>query len=397
MARWPAHKALDHWQKTGLLTPEKAKELTADLKAREQGHDSGRAVKIFATIGAVLVGLGVVLFVASNWSKMEPFTRVGVVFLAYCAAVAGASLAGRKELPKVANAAWLLVTLLLGANMAVIAQVFNHSLTFWQGPFLWMLGALALGYARQSPAQGAVAVPLGLLALGWMGGGSGWFFDDQTEFLFSSGGLRPIFPLLGIGLISIALLVRRRKEWGFAEAACLKWGTLLIAIPLIICTMHVELVEGFFEIDFTPKQIILLAGVVVLLILAVSLGTLRTPLTRPVLIGITGVLFLFMVEVDGVSWLSMEFNGWHLAYGFFVIAVFSLSLLSIFMGLRAQHGGLINLGIYSSAILIVIQYFSWSAKLMDRSIVFIVGGILLIGLSIFMEKKRRILLSRITP
>jgi uncharacterized membrane protein len=393
--RWPAHKALDHWRATGLLSPAQADALRADLETQERGHSSGRAVTIFAIIGAVLVGLGVILFVASNWARMGPVARVGVLLLGYAVAVIGAVAAERRALPKAANAVWVLVTLLLGANITLIAQMFNHSLTYWQGPFLWMVGALAMGYARQSPAQGAIAVPLGLLALGWVGGGSGWFMDDQIQFLVSPEGLRPMLPLIGLGLTASALLARRREAWGFAEAASVKWGTFLIALPLIVSTVGVEAVGWIFDVAFTTKQIIILSTVGVLIGLAVLFGRFRADLVRPVLVGL-GVLFVVLiVPVDGKPWLVMRVGGSHLPYGLYVIGVFVLALLSIGLGVRAQNRALINTGIYSTAILIVIQYFSWSFLLLDRSLVFIVGGILLIAMAMLLEKKRRALVSRI--
>jgi uncharacterized membrane protein len=219
--------------------------------------------------------------------------------------------------------------------------------------------------------------------------------DDQIQFLVSPGGLRPIFPLIGIGLISIALLVRRRPDLSFAETACFKWGTLLIVIPLIISTVHVEAVEWIFGIDLTTKQILILSAVGALVALAVSFGHVRTALSRPVLIGLTLLFVLLIVQIDGQPWLKMDVNGVHLPYGLYVVGVFVLALLSIGLGLRAQNPELINIGIYGTAILIVIQYFSWSWLLLDRSLVFIVGGILLIALAIMLEKKRRALIARI--
>jgi hypothetical protein len=219
--------------------------------------------------------------------------------------------------------------------------------------------------------------------------------DDQMQFLISPEGLRPLLPLIGLGLIATALLLRRREAWGFAEAACVKWGTLLIALPLIVSTVHVEAVEWIFGIEFTVKQMVILCGVGVLVALAALFGRTRAELVRPVLIGLTVLFLLLIVPVEGKPWLKMQVNGAHLPYGVYVIGVFALALLAIGLGLRTQNPALINTGIYSVAILIVIQYFSWSSLLLDRSLVFVVGGVMLIGMAILLEKQRRALVSRI--
>jgi len=45
--------------------------------------------------------------------------------------------------------------------------------------------------------------------------------------------------------------------------------------------------------------------------------------------------------------------------------------------------------------LIIIQYFARSFELLDRSIAFILGGIVLIALSVFVEKQRRRIMAQI--
>lgn len=385
--RRSVEKALKHWQQQGLLSEEKARELRASLERA----DSVGAVRIFATIGAVLVGLGVILFVASNWVFMGPVSRVVVLFLGYAIVVVGAVVAERRGLLRVAEAVWLLATLMVGANIFLLAQLYNHSLTYWQGPFLWMIGALAMAVARQSRAQVALAVPLGLLALGWAGGGAGWFFDDQVQFLMSSGGLRPILPIIGIGLVCLSVLLARTDRLGFAGGPCFQWGTPLIALPFIIGTTHIEVMEWLFGIDLSVKQILVLVAAGVVLGLSLAAGAFQSRLGRPVLSGTAVLSVLLIVPVAGQPWLTRH----GLLYALYVIAIFALALLSVWIGIRARDSRLINVGMFSAAVLILIQYFSWSFKLLDRSLVFIFGGILLIGLSIFLEKKRRALVSEI--
>ncbi len=70
--RWTTERSLKRWQEDGLLTEEKVAELRASLA---HGH-SARGIRIFAALGAVLAGLGVILFVSSNWAWMGPTYRV---------------------------------------------------------------------------------------------------------------------------------------------------------------------------------------------------------------------------------------------------------------------------------------------------------------------------------
>jgi uncharacterized membrane protein len=388
-------QALDFWLEEGLVTAEQVTALGASLEARDREHDSGRTVAIFGAIGAVLTGLGVILFVASNWTGLGPTARLLVLLSCYGVVVAGAALAGRRGLAKVAESLWLLATLVLGANIFLLAQTYNLTLTLWQGTFAWMLGALALGWARRSPAQAAVAVPLGILTLGWYGGGSMWFADDQFEFLFAGDGLRPVLAILGLGLVALSTLLARRDDLNFARPACFRWGMFLVAAILVLSTAHVELAAALYTAGFTGKQIVLILASAALVAAALFGGEFDTRWSKPALVATLGLLLAMLVPVDGESWIGLETAGVHLAFALYLIGVFALALATIWLGLQARNRRLVNAGMTSTALLILIQYFSWSFVLLDRSLAFIVGGIVLIALAVGVEKKRRQIVAQI--
>ncbi len=393
--RRSVHDALQHWLGEGLLTSEQVQELSESFEKAEKPRESGRLVLIFGTIGAVLTGLGVILFVASNWATMSPGARTVVLLAVYGAVVAGAVFAERRDLSVVADALWLLSTLVLGANIFLMAQTYNLSLTLWQGTLAWMIGALAMGWARQSPPQAGVAVPLGLLTIGWAGGGSGWFFDDQFEFLFADDGLRPVLGLVGLALISLSTLVAKRDDLRFAQVPCFRWGTFIVAAVLILTTVHVELASAMFDADFSTKQIVLIAAAIALIAAAAGLGKLESAASRPAMIGILVVLLAVMIPSGDTIWLGIEAGGVHLLFGLYVVFILSMALLTIWLGINARNARLVNLGMVSTTLLIIIQYFGWSFELLDRSIAFILGGIVLITLSVFVEQQRRRIMAQI--
>lgn len=424
---WTAGRALDHWVEKGLLSEARAEELRASL--REAG--AGRSIRLFAGVGALLMGLGAILFVASNWNDIGPLARAAILVAGWAGAVVASFRAELRGLETVSSALWLLVTLALGANIFLLAQVFNFTLTYWQGPFLWMIGALALGWARHSPAQAAVAVPLGVLALGWLGGGGGWFFDDQMEFLFGERGLRPVLALLGVALVAGSLLLRRTREWSFATTSTARWGLVLLIVPLLITSAHVDAAEFFFDVEGSPKQLAVMGAAALLALAAVALGwgagdsrsrgdapgpdarfaddgseagsAGRSPgagrrLDREVLMllgGVTVFLLAMAVQAGGRPWVAVAPGDVHWPYALYVVALFVLALVSVQVGIRAENTRLVNAGMAGIAILVLIQYFSWSFRLLDRSLAFLIGGALLLGLSTWLERKRRSIVARI--
>jgi len=348
-------------------------------------------VKIVSIFGAVLIGLGLILFVASHWSGMGPGLRIGTLFLGYATVAIAAVAVGRRGYERVAHSLWFLATLTVGANIFLIGQIFNLSLTFWQGPFLWLLATLAMGYALSSRVHAWLAIPLALLALGWLGGGEVWFTDDQLASLFSDYGLRPLLPLLGLGLVGLALLVQRLPDWRFASGTWQIWGVLLIAVPLVLGTADDDLLDLMFRMRFTTKQWAIIATCGALTGLTLWSGRFASTSNR-LLAALAAVLLFGTLLLASAT--PLHTPG---IYPLFVILVFGLSLWLCWAGVTAARPALVNIGVGSAASVVIIQYFSWSMRLMDRSIAFILGGLVLILLSIWIEKQRRRLLARIAP
>jgi len=394
---WTVEQALAHWQKKQLLTKEQAAKLKAALGDADHfdQHGMPRAVTIFATVGAVLIGLGVVLFVGSNWADMTPFQRIATLFLGYGVVVAGAFVTEQRKLMRTSESLWLLTDILFGANIMLLAQIFHYSLTFWQGPFLWMVGALAMGLARQQKVHGYLAVPLGILALGWLDSGRGWGFGGQMEFLGSHDNLLPVLPLLGLSLASLSLLIRKERHCAFLHDALLNFGVLLVVVPFIISTADESIPEEIFAMGGTLKQWCIAAASLVLVLLACVKGMGRMEVRSYVLVLLL-LSAVLLIQRQDTALIGYVFEQNAFLYFLYILVLFVLSLWGVWIGILVQNGRLVNAGIVAASIIIIIQYFSWSFALLDRSIAFILGGILLIAMTVGIERKRRKILSSFT-
>ena len=388
-------RALEIWREAGLLDPPKVEELKRYLGEREPTEKSSRGITVFASIGAVLIGLGLILFVASHWAGMGPLARFVTLLLTYGLIVAVALVTEKHRLENVASAVWFLATLSLGANIFLLGQIFHFSLTFWQGPFLWMVGTLAMGYATQSRLHAWLAIPLAILTLGWIGSATGWSFDDQIEFLISSDGLGPLFPLVGLGLVSLAFLTRRNEHWQFATLTWMVWGALLVAVPLVLSTIHPKIYDRLFEIDLAVTQWLTIAGLAALIGLAMGFGMFRSQRDRALLLIIANFVSVLLVQgAHDASWLASILRG-RIPFFVYGLCVFGISLLVIWSGLQAANRHIVNVGVGAASVIILVQYFSWTFRLLDRSVAFVLGGIVLIAMTIFIENKRRQWLARI--
>ena len=378
-------RALQEWVAAGLLDRDHAERLAAHL---ERVADSrSRAWWVVSAFGGGLVGLGIILFVASHWQGMGPATRILTIIVAHLGICTLAFTAQEKGWSGMATALWFTASLAFGGGIFLIGQIFNFSLTFWQGPALWLVGVLFMAWAVQSRLQIWLAVPLLVLAVGWYGGGSGWFMDDQLEFLVGRNGVWSVLPFLGIALAGAGVLIEASPSWQFASKTLTGWGAFLVGVPLVLATMHWEVVEWLFGGAFSGK------GWVVLIVATLTAGAAALRLWPE-------ARYASALLISGWAlWVLLIFTAqllpvWHPPLFAIAVATFALSLLCAWAGVQSNSPALLNMGVVFGVAVVLVQYFSWAYALMGRSIGFILGGIVLLATSGFAENRRRALLRR---
>ncbi len=120
------------------------------------------AMLIFSGLGAVVVGLGVILLFAYNWDALARGVKLAVIFGAFAAAH-GAGLWRLRSDPRwrgLGEALCVLGTMMFGAAIWLIAQIYHIEEHFPNGFLFWGLGALALAWALPSAVQGMLAAVL---------------------------------------------------------------------------------------------------------------------------------------------------------------------------------------------------------------------------------------------
>src|SRR5580704_919997 len=101
---------------------------------------------VFSSIGAVVVGLGIILVFDHNWHAIPKFGKLGIVFGVLLAAHAGGMAAWRPEgwRRQLGEALCLLGSMAFGSGIWLVAQIYNIDEHFPTGFLLWGLGALAM-------------------------------------------------------------------------------------------------------------------------------------------------------------------------------------------------------------------------------------------------------------
>ena len=203
--RW-LQDQISAWRDEGLIDPEQAKTLRARYPLDDQGVPWARLV--VSSIGAVVFGLGIILFFAYNWADMHKFVKLALVFGAVLAAHgAGLYLSGSANAKRgLVESLHVLGTMMFGAGIWLVAQIYHIDEHYPNAFLVWGLGALALAWVMPSVAQGLMAV---LLVFLW-----GCF----EVFDFSS----PNYPgpwVVLIGVLPLAWMQRSRVLLFFALVA----------------------------------------------------------------------------------------------------------------------------------------------------------------------------------
>ncbi len=145
------------WVRDGLINEEQAQR----LRERHPPPAFGERVRAILTVlGALLLGLGVILLLAYNWSEMHRYIKLTLVLGTLAAAHGAALVAAGRDKPVLAEGLHALGSMLFGAGIWLIAQMYHIDDHYPNAFLFWGLGALALAWALPSIAQALLAAAL---------------------------------------------------------------------------------------------------------------------------------------------------------------------------------------------------------------------------------------------
>lgn len=184
------------WKNQGLISAEQAREISA-LYPLEDEPAWGRI--IFAAIGAIVFGLGVILLFAYNWEAMHRYSKLLSVIVALAGTHAAAFYLSRENSAhkKIGESLHLLGTMFFGAGIWLVAQIYHIDEHYPNAMLVWALGALAFAWVYNSVAHSLLAL---VLLVVWHG---------MEVFGFDSSNLAAIW-LFGFGLGPLVWMQRSR-------------------------------------------------------------------------------------------------------------------------------------------------------------------------------------------
>jgi uncharacterized membrane protein len=130
---------LDRWIGRGLIAAENRAAILDDVSSRANGWSASGALAI---LGSVLLALAALSFVAANWAELGNGLRLALIFAAIWGSYLGATRAFATQHPAIGHALALLGAALFGVSIVLVAQIFNMSSWRYTVLGIWAAGAL---------------------------------------------------------------------------------------------------------------------------------------------------------------------------------------------------------------------------------------------------------------
>jgi uncharacterized membrane protein len=232
---------IDLWLNEELIAPDQAQNLKHRYQVSDQGPAWGRI--IFFSIGAVLFGLGVILLFAYNWEKMHKFAKLAVIVLALLTAH-GTGFWLRQPAGRYRSAGeglHLTGTMLFGAGIWLVAQIYHIDEHYPNAFFIWGFGAMIMAWALPSISHAILATVLLVL---WNGCEA---LDFKNPHLLSP------FIILA-GLLPLAWVYRSRVLLATTT------GAFMLMLAFSVATVGGDLA---FLLVFFSACILIAAGLLV--------------------------------------------------------------------------------------------------------------------------------------
>ena len=151
---------LPAWLQDGIVNENTVQRLSAryDLDKLSQ-ESSGLLAAVIFTLGGVLLGGGAISFVAAHWEDIPTFAKVALLLITLLAFYGtGYWLWHHKNWPRLGQSLVFTGSLVFGANIGLMAQIF-HVTGEWYGVWgAWALGSLVMAYAARSWITGLLAL-----------------------------------------------------------------------------------------------------------------------------------------------------------------------------------------------------------------------------------------------
>lgn len=378
VARWERY--VERWTNAGLIDLFTAEQIRAHEAAQAKTQGLRWPVLLAIGLGGLLLGAGVLLFVAAHWDSLSPDGRFALVLCLVALFHVAAALAAER-FPALCTALHAVGTISLGAGIFLAGQIFHLQEHWPGGVMLWALGAwIAWALLRDWPQATLVALLTPM-----------WLSSEWVEATRRVAGSEKILAE-GLALLSITYFTALLPQKETPVRKALAWIGGVALIPGAIFVIASTTIH-FWQQPPLPGSYRLAGWTVALGLPLVLAWWLRRSAAWLNLMAAFWVVVLGTTGLSPLAGPSSLLNAWWELGSYGMCALGSMGLIA--WGLKEERKERINLGVAGFALTVLFFYFSTvmdklgrSASLIGLGLLFLLGGWLL-------EKIRRRLVARL--
>lgn len=332
----------------GNISDEQMKMITAEYEILDKSYNF---MRIILTIGAVLVALGILSFIASNWQAMGKIPKLLLIIVSYLG-ISMTSFKLEDSYPKLSESLLLIGAGIFGAGIFLIGQMFHFGGHFTSAFLLWTIGILPTVYLLKDRPMFILSIILGFFYI------NGYISLDS-------------FPFTGLILLGTYYYLNKYFDNFSLELFFINLLALNLLAVYIGTTRAINVREYFGIIYF----------VVGLLMIYMPLKTNRfiVKLQGNLVFGLAGIYLTF-----DDAWKFLDIYNFSLAG---TASIIFAILFTIYLLYLVKQENLIALAFI--CITIFRYYVDTLYDFMPKSLFFLSSGLILIGFGYFIERKRR--------
>jgi len=382
------NQEIERWLIEGIIEPAQKQNILARYKLLEEAEQKagpGKLVTTLSLLSSILIGAGLLLFIASNWSAIPKWGKLSIIFGSMVASY-GLGFYMRYEkgnYPRVGASLILLGSLIFGTGIFLIAQIYHISVHYPHGPLLWGLAVLPLAYFLGYKSLLSLAI-LDLLI--WMGMESSFWVSAFTNLL-NFYPLITLYLMAGIALWSIGLTHMGIERWRKISGPYVGFGVVLTFLPSYLLTFNFFWSEWLGSIDL----LIFYLGIGGLFLISTILRLFLREKEKGWTLETLSLFFVLLIALFVALFLPGRVSQ-ILRERYLLIAniLFALGVIGlIVLGYIRRYPSYINIGLLFFVLDLVARYFDFFWKLLPRSLFFIIGGLILLLGGVMLERKRR--------
>ena len=386
------------WRADGLISEEQAAAILGryDSGGAASGGSAigNRVVTATAIMGASLIGLGIIAFIAANWSGIPALAKLALMVIGTPAIYIIGWFAGyRFGYARIGVAIILLGAIAFGASIHLIAQAYHVPVNHPNLVPLWFLGVIPLAYITRSRALLGLSLILFLAAAGFRS--QEWMspFGDEEIVL-----MVPAFFTLGAFLFAAGRMQARFTDTRQFARLCDISGLVVVAAAIYILSFNFLWDElggyGFSFAELSTEYWLTVGIASLAAAVMVGVAGWRDAGRRSGQIWWEAGALASMGLTAAAMWLGLAFGGQWLWWVFNLVMLTGV-LAMIAAGYRWNRAWPINLAVAIFSITLFTRYFEFGFGLLGQSVAFIVAGIILLAGGFGMEYLRRRLVGRI--